>query len=96
MLECDSPIDLHIASVLEGARFALLVLNTTGRKPSSGIFLMVEPLKIFLVGGQGFTCFELCCRIFNQVIFNALNLQASGIGLPSELLLEVFFPVCFQ
>ena len=34
-------------------RFALLVLNTTGRKPLSGLFLMEEPLKIFLVGGKG-------------------------------------------
>ena len=33
-------------------RLALLVLNTTGRRPSSGLFLMVEPLKIFLVGAR--------------------------------------------
>ena len=53
MFEGDSPIDLHIASVLEGAQVCALGAKHYWQEALVRAFLMEEPLKIFLVGGKG-------------------------------------------
>ena len=53
MFEGDSPIDLHIASVSEGAQVCALGAKHYCQETLVRAFLMEEPLKIFLVGGKG-------------------------------------------
>ena len=52
MFEGDSPIDLHIGSVLEGAQVCAWRKHYW-QEALVRAFLMEEPLKIFLVGGKG-------------------------------------------
>ena len=52
VFEGDSPIDLNIASVLEGVQVCALGAKHYWQEALVRAFLMEEPLKIFLVGAR--------------------------------------------